>query len=292
MKNWITIFILSIWCPIPICAQYLSASDILSWDYPTADFRISYGEDPLQFGDLRIPHSVNFPPVAIIIHGGCYLSKYDIKHIGIFAQKVTELGIATWTVEYRRVGDIGGSWPGTFQDIINGTNYLNSIAEEYSLDLNNVIVIGHSSGGHLALWLGSNEAKSPDNLLNVRNLIKLKGILALAASTDLQRRYIDGDCDKVIEKLIGGKPSDVPERYLQTSPIEMEPINIPQILIVGTKDREARIEENDEYFNDHKKVIDDIKLIKAKESGHFELIDPTSSVWKIIEESIISLIKK
>ncbi len=276
----------------PITAQYLSVSDISKWEYPSADFRISYGEDPLQFGDLRLPKSGKLRPVAIIIHGGCYLSQFDIKHVGKFAQKITEMGIATWTLEYRRIGDEGGGWPGTFQDIVNGSNHLYSIAKKHSLDLNNVIVIGHSAGGHLALWLGSSEAKDPDNLLNVRNLVKLKGILALAASTDLQRRFDDGDCDNVIGKLIGGKPSDVPERYRLTSPIEMSVIKVPQILVVGANDTKARIEENDEYFNARKNTTDDIELIKANGSAHFELIDPNSSTWKIIEESIISLVKK
>ncbi|MSQ99267.1 MAG: alpha/beta hydrolase [Xanthomonadales bacterium] len=125
----------------------MTSDDLAAFPYYTPDTRIPYGDGPLQFADLRLPDGPGPFPVMILIHGGCWLSEFDIHHIGKLADAFTRSGIATWTVEYRRIGDAGGGWPGTFQDIAQSADKMLSVADEYSLDTSRAIAAGHSAGG-------------------------------------------------------------------------------------------------------------------------------------------------
>jgi acetyl esterase/lipase len=100
---------------------------------PQADFRLRYGSDPNQFGDLRLPQTKGPHPVAIMIHGGYWRAKYDLTHAGHLCAALTKAGIASWNLEYRRVGNPGGGWPGTFEDITAGFSFLQQRAPHYHL---------------------------------------------------------------------------------------------------------------------------------------------------------------
>ena len=136
----------------------LSADDVVSMESPPADHRISYGDGALQFGRLRLPERRGPHPVVIFLHGGCWLSQYDISHAGLLEQGIADAGYAVWSLEYRRVGNVGGGWPGTFHDVAQGADHLLLLAAEYDLDLSRVVASGHSAGGHLALWLAARRA--------------------------------------------------------------------------------------------------------------------------------------
>ncbi len=112
--------------------RIMTSADLASFESPEPDERIPYGDDPLQFGELRLPDGPGPHPVAILIHGGCWLSEYDITHLRKLAAAITETGVATWALEYRRVGNPGGGWPGTFQDIARGADHLRESGEDSS----------------------------------------------------------------------------------------------------------------------------------------------------------------
>src|SRR5439155_8576098 len=142
--------------------------------------------DSLQFGELRLPKGRGPFPVAIVIHGGCWRSDYDLKHVGPLAGALTERGIATWTIEYRRIGDPGGGWPGTFEDVAQAADHLRALARRYPLDLHHVVAIGHSAGGHLALWLAARPGLPPDAALASADPLPISGVVGLAAISDLR----------------------------------------------------------------------------------------------------------
>ncbi len=133
-----------------------AAIDMLQW-LPSAqsDYRILYGTNPSNFGDLRLPKNVapspDGYPVLVFIHGGAWTSDWTLSHTEQFVEALNKEGVATWSIEYRRLGNAEGGYPGTFLDVAAGLDFLRKLAPKYQLNLNRVVVAGHSSGGHLAL---------------------------------------------------------------------------------------------------------------------------------------------
>src|SRR5215510_2147137 len=116
--------------------QEQSSRGILTRPAPPADHRITYGSNEFQFGELRLPKGAGPHPVAIVIHGGCWMAEYGLSYMGHLSAALTEAGIATWNIEYRRVGNEGGGFPGTFEDAALATDYVRTLAKTYPLDLN------------------------------------------------------------------------------------------------------------------------------------------------------------
>jgi len=267
----------------------MTSDDLAAFTYSTPDARIPYGEGPLQFADLRLPDGPGPFPVMILIHGGCWLSEFDIHHIGKLADAFTRNGIATWTVEYRRVGDAGGGWPGTFQDIAQSANKMLSVADKYSLDTSRVIAAGHSAGGQLALWLAASPQFHDNALFSSARVVKLIGVLGLAPAPDLANLSQTGVCENVVDKLMGGSPTEFPERYALGSPIELVPIGVPQLLVIGAYDDNWG-PVGRRYFAAAEAANDQVRLIEATQSGHFEMIDPDSSTWPLVLDAAYQLL--
>ncbi|HKS73566.1 MAG TPA: alpha/beta hydrolase, partial [Terriglobales bacterium] len=155
----------------------MSNDSILSLPPPPADVRLAYGSDHNQFGDLRYPKSGGPFAVVMMIHGGFWRAKYDLAHAGHLCAALTAKGLATWNIEYRRAGNPGGGWPGTFQDIGTAFRFIPQIAKKYNLDSSRVVVMGHSAGGQLAVCLAAHEAA-------VKHVVSLAGVLDLQAAYD------------------------------------------------------------------------------------------------------------
>jgi acetyl esterase/lipase len=262
-------------------AELLTAADLRNFESPPADARIHYGDGPLQFGDLRVPPGSGPHPVAVFIHGGCWLAKYDITHSGKLTAALARNGIATWSLEYRRVGDVGGGWPGTFQDIGHGADHLRSISREHQLDLDRVIVMGHSAGGHLALWLAARSRLPAEAPVASAAPLPVRGVLALAPAPDLEFLYEKKVCGHVIDKLMGGSPEQFPDRYRWGDPVQLAPDGVRQVLIIGKHD-DSWAPSGLSYFGAAKARGDDIRIVEATESGHFEMIDPDSTTWPLV----------
>src|ERR1700681_689383 len=156
----------------------MPSDDILTLPPPPADAHLSYGTDPNQFGDLRLPKTKGPFPIVINIHGGFWRAKYDLAHAGHLCAALTAKGLATWNIEYRRVGNPGGGWPGTFEDIRSAWRMLQSAESATEFDRRRVGVAGHSAGGHLALALASFEN-------SVTRVLSLAGVLDLRRAWDL-----------------------------------------------------------------------------------------------------------
>lgn len=270
--------------------EIMTTADLPGLGNPAADVRIPYGDDPLQFIDLHLPEGKGPHPVIVFIHGGCWLSDYDISYTGKLMRAFAKNGIAAWNIEYRRVGNKGGGWPGTFDDIAKSTDALLTHADKYNLDLNRVITSGHSAGGHFSLWLAArnnfdqHSRFSPDTALNI------KGVLGLAPAPDLAHLHEKAVCGHVIDKLMGGSPEQRPERYAIASASELVPIGIPQLLVIGSHDK-AWKEVGERYYQQALATQDKVEIIEATESGHFEMIDPDSSTWPAVLNAAKQLLR-
>jgi acetyl esterase/lipase len=258
--------------------EIMDSSALATFPNPPADHVIAYGEGALQFGELRLPEGAGPHPVMVLVHGGCWLAEFDIAHIRKLAAAFTAEGIATWTLEYRRVGNPGGGWPGTFDDVANGTDHLVSLAEQFDLDLNRVIVAGHSAGGHLAIWLGNRPDEWPAE-------IQVKGVVALAPAADLAYLHETGACDNVVDRLMGGSPVDYPDRYGLASATARLPLGIPQYVVLGEHDMDWS-PVGHLYIEAARSAGDDPNVTIAGESGHFEMIDPDSSTWPLVLKAV------
>jgi acetyl esterase/lipase len=267
----------------------MTSADLDRLTAPPPDARIVFGDDPLQFGELRLPDGPGPHPVAIVIHGGCWRAQYDMTHIGTIAEALAAEGIATWVLEYRRVGNPGGGWPGTFQDIADGADHLSELADDFPLDLDRVIAIGHSAGGHLALWLAARAHIAADEPLYDPDPIAVGAVLALAPAPDLAFLHEQEVCGHVIDGLMGGSPEQYPARYRAGSPGEHVPLGVPQRLVIGRYD-DAWAPVGRRYFEVAESSGDDVRIIDANESGHFDMIDPATSTWPLIRDSARELL--
>lgn len=270
-------------------AQNLTYEDIQKLPASPADHRIAYGSDPSQFGDLRLPKGRGAHPVVIVIHGGCWYSQYDLNYMASLCDALTRLGVATWNIEYRRIGNVGGGWPGTFEDIARATDYLRVLARTYPLDLKHIIAVGHSAGGQLGFWLAARHRLPRDRPFYSSDPLPLQGVVSLAGITDM-RRY-SPNCGNAVSKLLGGSPEEVALRYQQTSPIELLPLKVAQRLIHGQQDQIVPFDLSRDYEVAARKRGDDARLTSVEKAGHFELVAPQSTAWPVVENAVRSLLK-
>ena len=274
--------------------------DFLRWRYgsqaillstpPPAQFRIAYGSDPNQFADLRLPDRADHPPIAIVIHGGFWRARYDLTHIGHLCTALAANGIATWSIEYRRVGNFGGGYPGTFLDVAAAANHLRSISSQYNLDLSRVIVLGHSAGGHLALWYAGLGQVPDDSPIFSLDSLSVLAAFSLAGVNDLKRASELKLSSGITDELIGGSPGDFLERFQAASPIELLPLGVRQFLLHGIDDDIVPVEMSQRYVESARAKGDDATLITFPKTGHFELIDPASKVWTSLLQTIKSVL--
>ena len=239
---------------------------------------IRYGADLHQFGDLWLPAEAGPHPVAIVIHGGFWRAQYGLDHIGHLCRELARQGIASWSLEYRRIGHPGGGWPGTCEDVRDGAAYLRTLAGRYRLDPDRVVALGHSAGGHLALWLAAQRS------------VPLTGVVSLAGVTDLRQAWRLGLGRGVVADFLGGSPAEVPERYDLASPIELLPLGVPQRLVHGDLDDTVPSGMSRDYQAAAHARGDDAVMVALAGAGHFELIDPHAPEWATVLQAVRQLL--
>lgn len=269
----------------------MTAGDVLDLPQPEADHHLVYGEDTTQFGELRLPEGEGPFPVVIVIHGGCWLEEYDLGYMSSFAEALTAAGIATWNIEYRRVGNEGGGWPGTFQDVADGADHLVEIALEYPLDLDRLAAVGHSAGGHLALWLAGRKRLDVEDPLRGDGVVALNGVVALAGISDLTSYAAPDGCGSAVPGLLGGEPPEVPYRVRRASPVEMLPFGIPETLVIGEHDTIVPAEQAHRFAEAARRMGDPVDVIEISGAGHFELVDPTHDAFGVIRGAVLKAVE-
>lgn len=295
LLHWLTrkmlkrILLVLVMCCAHAESQTLSSQEALSLRQAKADARFAYGNAPQQFGDLRLPKGKGPFPVAIVIHGGCWSAQYDLAYLGNMSAALAKEGIVTWSIEYRRVGDSGGGWPGTFQDVAKAADYVRELAKQYPLDLKRVVAVGHSAGGHLALWLAARHKLPKSSELYSPDPIALSGVVSLAGIPDLAAAGTDTGCGDMPYQLMGGRPDQVPDRYKQGSPVELLPLAVRQILIHGQQDKLVPHKLSVDYEARARKSGDEVRLVSVPNAGHFELVVPTTEAWEKVADFVRSL---
>lgn len=250
--------------------------------------RIQYGPKAFQFGELyraEKQDTTTTTPVVVLIHGGFWRAAYSLSLMRRLARDLAHNGITAWNIEYRRIGNHEGGWPNTLLDVALATDYLRTLAPQYALDIQKVVPVGHSAGGHLAVWLAARHRISAGELL-MQDPLPLAGVVSLAGCIDLDYVAQLNLGDNAAVALLGGEPQDVPERYATASPAALLPLDVPQVLIHGTRDDRVPFNVSQSYALIANDAGDDITLIELPGADHFVVIDPTSESWAITLKEI------
>lgn len=229
--------------------------------------RHTYGSDPEQFGELRVPSGPGPHPAVIYIHGGGWSSAVTLAGAMGICAALTEQGYATWSVEYRRAGN-GGGWTETFDDIKNGAAHLQTLAEEHNIDLERVCVAGQSAGGQLALWLARQKTGNP----------LLRGAMGLAPATDL-RSIGEREPDHALVIVMGGQPSTHPDRYAAAAPLEILPLGLPQLIVHGTADSIVPYAMSEKYVAAARAAGDSVEFVAVEGADHLDLWNRASPAF-------------
>jgi acetyl esterase/lipase len=247
-----------------------SSEDILTLPPPKADARVAYGSDENQFIDLRLPHGKAPYALAIFIHGGFWRARYDLGYGGHLCAALTAQGVATANLEYRRVGNPGGGWPGSFADVRGAYQFLLQNAGRYGFDPKRAAVMGHSAGGQLALCLAAHETAA--------------GAISLAGVVDLQQAYSLHLSNDAVVEFLGGTPAQVKDHYQEADPMKLA-IRAKQWLVHGSSDDIVPPSFSRDYVKAKRKEHERAELVEVAGAGHFDLVDPRSAAWKEVERA-------
>ncbi len=252
---------------------------------------VPYGTGDYQFGELYLPETQGAHAVVVLIHGGYWRAFYGLDLMYGLAEDLARRGIAAWNIEYRRVGNAGGGWPGTFLDVARATEHLRKLAAPYSLDLSRVVTVGHSAGGHLALWLaGRSRVDTQSPLGATEQALKLAGAISLAGVLDLHLAYDLHLSNDAVVELLGATPQQAPERYAAASPAALLPLGVPQVLIHGKTDLHVPVLVSQRYAAAARAAGDTLSYFEEEGVDHFAVIDAQTPVWELTVREVQRLL--
>jgi acetyl esterase/lipase len=273
-------------------AQPMQASELMELPQPAPDERVAYGDDPQQFGELYLPTRTRSAdtkhPVIVLIHGGCWQAKWGLEHLRHLADALRGEGYAVWSLEYRRLGHPGGGWPGSCDDVHRGVEQLATMAERLPLDVQRVVVVGHSAGGQLSLWVAGHRAKLPDG--EPTSAVILRGAIGLAPITDLARAAREQVCDEGAADFLGEDPERRSAADRNASPIYRLPAGIPLRLLCGQHDDVVPLDQATDYVARAIELGDDARLEVVPGIGHYELVAARGPAWNSLRLQLEQLL--
>jgi acetyl esterase/lipase len=229
--------------------------------------------------DRTRPGEAAGAPLILFFHGGFWRAEWDRTHTAHLAAALATVGYAVCIPEYRRTGQPGGGWPGTFDDVAAAVDRRPGLAE--AVDPGRVVLAGHSAGGHLALWAAARHRLPADSGWR-QPFIRYAGVVALAPVSDLAACHAARLDDDAAGDLIGGPPSRHPGRWAQADPARLLPMDVPVRLIHGTRDDRVPCRMSRDYVARAQAAGDEVVLDELPRCGHFELIDPWSAAWPAV----------
>ncbi|MEO6503065.1 MAG: alpha/beta hydrolase [Jatrophihabitantaceae bacterium] len=263
--------------------------------------RHRYGSDESQYGELYLPTAGRRPGTVVVIHGGFWKAQYGADLGAPLAADLAARGWAAWNLEYRRIGN-GGDWPNTLADVAAGIDLLADLAGDLAgadglagtggaggaddlagaggpaLDLDRVVAIGHSAGGHLATWAATRPGL-PDGAVGSAPKVRLTGVIAQAAVLDLIQAAADGLGGPALPALLGGRPDEAPEHYRLASPRHRLPLGVPVRCLHARDDDTVPFSQSVDYVRAARAAGDDASVVEVT-GGHFGVIDPAAPAWQ------------
>ena len=239
-----------------------------------------YGDLPAQVGEWWLPRRsmgrgrapANLP-LVVLIHGGYWKPVYDRHLEDVVAASLTRRGFAVWNIDYRPAG---GRWSDTFSDVAAAIDHVPRSAYAGALDLRRVAVMGHSAGGHLALWLAARPALPADAVGGRPALVPVLAV-GQAAVCDLVTGALERLGDGAVAALLGGGPEQFPDRYAVGSPRALLPLRGVRIVLVhGRDDTVVPVSQSRDYARAAEAAGTPVELHLLDSAEHIEHLRPRS----------------
>lgn len=256
----------------------------------TGPQRLDYGLDRSAFGELTLPAGSGAVAVVVVMHGGFWRSAFDLDLGRPLAVDLANHGYAVWNVEYRRVGG-GGGWTATFDDVAAAVDHLAGSGQQAAngrLDLDRVVALGHSAGGHLAAWSAARPGL-PAGSPGARPRVALRGAVSQAGVLDLRDAVAGRVGGGAVPDLLGGSPQEVPDRYDLASPVQRLPIGVPVVCVHGTADGNVPIRQSERFAAAARAAGDPAELVTLDGVDHFAVIDPSTAAWGACRDAVARL---
>lgn len=258
----------------------LTWPDLTSRPRPAPQATIAYGPAPEQKVDVWLPAGPGPHKTVLMVHGGCWQTSIaDRSLMNWLAEDLRGRGYAVWNVDYRGIDRAGGGYPGTFADVAAAADALRANAARFRLDMRRIVAVGHSAGGHLALWLAGRGKLPADSPLRSAGPLPIAAVVSLGGLPDLEAVAAspDNGCGtEVVGKLVGERPN----AFADTSVPRLLPLGAEQWIVAGENDRIIPMRLNLSYFEAARAAGDPVALVRVPQTGHVELIAPESTAWK------------
>ncbi|MFC5459065.1 alpha/beta hydrolase family protein [Massilia niabensis] len=277
--------------PVLASCAPMKLADYMALSGPAPAARITYGPAPSQYAELFLPEGAGPFPVAVLVHGGCWTAKFGgITQLRNMAGALRERGIAVWNVEYRRVDEAGGGYPGMYQDMHAAVDALSAQASASRLDLRRVVAVGHSAGGQLVQWIAGRSripAASPlyragSGMLPVRAVVSLGGLADLRR----ERELIKSSCGRDTPELAGQPSAARPDVYADTNAAELMPNGSHTILVTGELDTISPPRVAHDYAARALAAGDSAEVVILPGASHYDEVAASSASWPLVLAAI------
>jgi acetyl esterase/lipase len=252
------------------------------------DLTLRYGDLPDQVADVRLPPGNGPRPLVVVVHGGFWKAEFGRAHAGPQSVGLAAAGYVVATVDYRRVGQPGGGWPGTFDDLAALSDAVPSLVKTAlpdRVDTTRTVLVGHSAGAHLAAWAAARHRLPKESSWQRSDPLDVS-VVSLAGVLDLELSERLGLGGHAASRLLGGSPRHQRDRYSLANPTALLPTGGRLIAVHGTRDDTVPVEMSRRYVDQALTAGDQVELVEIDDCGHYELIDPLSAAWPAVLDAI------
>ena len=243
---------------------------------------VPYGEGPDRIAELRLPDGEGPHPVVVLLHGGFWRDPWTRDTLDAAAVELTRRGWATWNLEYRRVG-AGGGWPATLHDVAAGIDALAEV--DAPVDTGRIVLLGHSAGGHLALWAAARR-RLPVGAPGAAPRVHPAGVVAVAPVADLAQAHRSGVGGDAVEAFLRRGPEDGSDRYAVADPRRLLPLGVPMALVHGEADDVVPPELSTSFADAAERAGDAVEVVLLPDVRHMAPVEPTDPAWRPVADAV------
>ncbi len=237
---------------------------------------VRYGDDPSEFGSWQVPAGDDVSHVVVLVHGGFFrVRNGDLNLMSDVERDLVDLGFAVWNIEYGRVGEGAGGWPHTYEHVGGALDHVERLVDPYTSGDSDVhvAIIGHSAGGHLGAWASGRGSLTASDVGGSAAVVPELAI-GLGAIHDIAAAAADGVGEGAVVDLLGGMPSERPDRYRVAS------VAGPCVVAIhGSEDETVPIELASQL-----PAGPVHQLVEIDGVGHFDGLDPDSATWRAVRD--------